>query len=170
MWMYSQMCSSCDVLGKVFEFKNRMGGWKDEDQRSSRQRAAARRPRPGRGNKTGHWCHSFLVFLMATPLLPSHTKRSSTESGLRSSNSDVPTVQARDHTGAAMFMRATPGCGLLAFLGGISRNSKSEASRRAYETRQARKRAAEEEESSCVDNIYIYILVPGVYSSDISAQ
>jgi hypothetical protein len=32
----------------------------------------------------------------------------------RPSNSDAPTEQARDHAGAAMFMRSTPGCGTLA--------------------------------------------------------
>ena len=77
----------------------------------------------------------------------------------------VPTVQARGHAGAAMFMRLTPGCATLAGLNlesmdfwRIRRKSKSEAFRRANETRQGRKRAAEAEESSRMDMTYIYLL------------
>ncbi len=55
-------------------------------------------------------CRSFRAFL--TPPLPFQTSTQLDRS--RPSNSDVPTEQARDHAGAAMFMRPTPGCGTLA--------------------------------------------------------
>jgi hypothetical protein len=95
-------------------------------------------------------CHSFLAFLMATPPLPFHTctrrdRRWPSNSG-----------KLGNTQGAAMLVRSTPGCGTLSglslesvdFRERIRRKSKSEACRRANETRQARKHAAEEEEPS----------------------
>ena len=67
-----------------------------------------------------------------------------------------PMVKALHHTGAVMFMRSTTGCGTLAgpsleleaFLSKtkerIHRQSRSEISLRAWNTRKARKIAAEE--------------------------
>ncbi len=83
-------------------------------------------------------------------------------------------LHTRDH--AAMFMRSTPGCGTVAGpgrpqprVGGLSvaqteqirRKSRSEAARRAWKTRNARKQPAEEEESSwrymtCIYLTYTY--------------
>ncbi len=79
----------------------------------------------------------------------------------------------RDHAGAPMFMRSTPGCKTLAGPSlewvalsvlkteCIRRKSRSEAARRAWKTRNARKRPAEEEESSwrymtCIYLTYTY--------------
>ncbi len=67
-------------------------------------------------------------------------------------NSGVPTERAKEHEGAAMFMRSTPQPRIDGLLvtktERIRRKSKSEASRRENETRQGQKRAAEEEEFS----------------------
>jgi hypothetical protein len=49
---------------------------------------------------------------MAMPPLPFRTSTQHDRS--RPSYLDVPTEQARNHAGAAMFMRSTPGCGTLA--------------------------------------------------------
>ena len=57
-------------------------------------------------------CRCFRAFSTVTPPLPFQTSMLVDRS--RPSNSDVPTEQARDHAGAAMFMRSTPGCGTLA--------------------------------------------------------
>jgi hypothetical protein len=61
-------------------------------------------------------CRSFkfCAFLTVTPPLLFQTVTSMLLDISRPSNSDVPTEQARDHAGAAMFMRSTPGCGPLA--------------------------------------------------------
>ena len=57
-------------------------------------------------------CRCFRAFSTVMPPLPFQTSMLVDRS--RPSNSDVPTEQARDHAGAAMFMRSTPGCGTLA--------------------------------------------------------
>jgi hypothetical protein len=57
-------------------------------------------------------CHSFRAFFMATPPLPFHISTLLDRS--RPLHSGVPTAQARNHAGAAMSMRSTPGCGTLA--------------------------------------------------------
>ena len=103
-------------------------------------------------------------------VLPFHT--STLLDRNRPSNSGVLTALARNRAGAAMCMRSTHGCGTLAGPSlvlmdfrwskvplktkEISRRSRSETSRRAWKTRQARKRAAEEEESTWRNMTFIY--------------
>ncbi len=49
--------------------------------------------------------HQWFIGLYGEHIIPARS---------RPLNSDVPTEPARDHAGAAMFMRSTPGCGTLA--------------------------------------------------------
>ena len=108
------------------------------------------------------WC-IHVIYLMMQPMSvlcsyqPQqwHVSCNSDESS-RPSNSGVLTAKALHHAGAAMSMRLMTGCGTLAGprgqprVGGLSvakteeirRKSRSETSRRAWETRKASKLAA----------------------------
>jgi hypothetical protein len=125
------------------------------------------------GRKTSlDGCHSFLASLMAMPPLPFCTSTHHDRS--RPSNSAVLTVKALHDAGAAIFMRSPHGCGILAGPSlelegfrtemsvaktkGIYSQSRSETSRRAWETRTARKVAAAAEiYLAFVWNVYFLI-------------
>ena len=101
-------------------------------------------------------CLSFLAFFMAMPRLPFHTLASMLLDRSRPSNSGASQGSCRGshvyeiNTWLWNFGRPQPRVGGLSVVKSeeIRRRSRSETSRRAWKTRQARKRAADEEEST----------------------
>ena len=88
------------------------------EQRSQTELGSCMNPRLSPLSMLAGWktvlgrCHSFLAFLMATPHLL--FRISTLDDRSRPSNSDVLTAKALHHAGAAMYMRSTTGCGILA--------------------------------------------------------
>ena len=97
-------------------------------------------------------CLSFLAFFMAMPCLPFHTLASMLLDRSRPSNSGSRRGSHVYEINTWMwnFGRPQPRVGGLSVVKTeeIRRLSRSETSRRAWKTRQARKRAADEEEST----------------------